>query len=172
MSKSAISVLLCAFALVAPATLGQEMPEKACTALVITGDDDGLGRASPVFSARETLDITLRMVFPATLRPEPDDAVRVVMTTPNGFTFQELEFPIVAPGSKEIDRPVPGYLFPVKTLRLAASTDGKGEPAQIVTLEVPVGGTAMTENGLYGTWTVVARIGDSRSCGGKFQLRP
>ena len=102
------------------------------------------------------------------LTPEP----QVVMTTPNGFTFQEQEFPIVAPGTKEIDRAMPGYLFPVKALRLESVTNAKGEPTQIVTLKVPVGGTAMTENGLYGAWSVEVRLRDSRPCSGKFQLRP
>lgn len=172
MKAKLATILLGVLALTGSEAAGQTSADKACRGLVITADDQAPGRGGPVFSARGVLDVKLRMLFPASFKPDREELLRVALTTPNGFPYQELEVPLVAAGAKEKQRELAGYPFPVKTKPLAAAKDEKGSPVQAVEVKVPVAGTAITESGLYGTWKVDVWVGEARPCSGSFKLTP
>ena len=94
-------------------------------------------RARRTFSARKTLDLTFRMQ----LRNPDDDAhlVRFRIFTPKGHLYQEIQVVHRAKAGKRV-----------------ATLSGR----------LPVAGTAIATNSLYGRWRVVPYLDDSpRPCG-------
>ena len=76
MKAKLATILLGVLALTGSEAAGQTSADKACRGLVITADDQAPGRGGPVFSARGVLDVKLRMLFPASFKPDREELLR------------------------------------------------------------------------------------------------
>ena len=67
--------------------------------------------------------------------------------------------PLAAGGAPATARTLAGYPYPVEEVAVRPL-----EGLAIVEVTLPVGGTAIASNGLYGVWQVEAAIADGPSC--------
>ncbi|HEX9188787.1 MAG TPA: hypothetical protein VGB87_17025 [Vicinamibacteria bacterium] len=119
-------------------------PPRACVAVrVASPQAPGARRAS--FSASKVVDLRIETFFARRLRGPRRLELRVF--TPKGFLYQRLSVPFDA-------TPPP---------------DERGSPRlsmRSVGVRLPVAGTAITTNSLYGTWRVVPFLDDeAEPCG-------
>jgi len=120
-------------------------------------------------SAVETLDLDLTVAIPWKLatRWKDEHVMEVRVMTPRGNLYQSIDFRFVvekrgkksslfAPGQRE---PVEAELLPI---------EGKGQDKFLgVKVRLPVGGTTIMQNSMYGTWAVQVLVdGQTVSCGG------
>ena len=132
------------------------------------------GKGGPVFSATKILDVRVHVLLPPVTPSHPlPKTVTVRVFTPNGHHYQTATVPVAAEGSKEKERKLKGYRFPLKTSRARAYQD-RGVRWNIVDVfSLPVAGTSITTSSLYGTWRVqVWPAGADSSCDTTFVLRP
>jgi hypothetical protein len=123
------------------------------------------------FSARVILDLNLRITLRGTATPE---ALQVDYFTPNGHLYQRVDVPVAAEAAQEQVRTLHGYRFPVKVSRVRAAKAADGSRArQVDAPPLPVAGTNIVANSLYGQWKVTVRpSGSSTVCQAKFTLVP
>ena len=107
-----------------------------CQAVQVTSPQQASVRA--VFSASEVLDLKLSTRVRRTL--EGSHVLQIKVFTPRGYPYQTLSVPFTAP------RP------------------GTPGPPQELSATLPVAGTAITANSLYGRWTAEPFL-DGASCG-------
>jgi hypothetical protein len=172
-ARTVVAASLLGFAgALTPDLFAEAKPDtRSCSAIVVTADDQTPAKGGPSFSAGEILDVKVRIVFPASVRSQPGDILSVEVRTPNGYLYQTIETPVSDAGSSEKERRVDGYPFPLKVQALAVGT-GTDKGARILEVRLPVGGTSITESGLYGAWSVRAWLGAAPACDGRFTLRP
>ncbi len=136
-----------------------------------TGDARAWGPdAVPQFSAIRMLDLELTVRFAEGVAG--DHLVRLKLLTPKGYHYQTLSVPVTSvlelQGSQ---RQVEGYPRPLAVRVLSrAGTPSLPE----VTISIPVGGTPIVTNSLYGSWTTEAYLDDqSKVCASlQFVLTP
>jgi len=106
-----------------------------CPAVRVTSPQLQPGRGA--FSASRALDLRITTAFPRTLEGKHRLHLRVL--TPQGHLYQKFSVPF--------DATVP--------------SEGRGpSPKRTISVRLPVAGTAITTNGLYGRWTVVPSLDD------------
>jgi hypothetical protein len=141
---------------------------RACLAVDIASPQDPTASPqAPTFSAARIIDLRITAVVRAT----PGRGVlRFKVFTPGGFLYQSLAAPFVvaqAVGHGVLLRSqfVDGFPQPVREQEaLPAST--RDSMTYLVTASLPVAGTLITTNGLYGRWTVEPWLeGASVPCG-------
>lgn len=114
--------------------------------------------ALPRFSAVRMLDLNLTVRFQDGFGG--DHVLHVTLFTPKGHHYQTLSVPIASDAGREGSlRRVEGYPRPLP-VQLLRQTDGSGLPE--VTVSVPVGGTPIVANSVYGMWTAEAALDDQR----------
>jgi hypothetical protein len=135
------------------------------------GDTSAWAPGAPArFSAVRMLDLNLTVRFLEGFGG--DHVLHVTLFTPKGHHYQTLSVPIASDGGREGSlRRVEGYPrpLPVRLLRESASSG-----LQEVTVSVPVGGTPIVANSVYGMWTAEASLDDQReACASRpFVLTP
>jgi hypothetical protein len=130
------SVVL-AVAMAGPAEADQTARGKICGAIQVSSpEQQQQQRARGTFSASRTLDLSFRM----TLRNLDADAHLVTFRifTPNGHLYQEIQ---------------------------VVTQAAPGQSGATVSAQIPVAGTAIPTNSLFGRWSVAPHFDDSpRTC--------
>jgi len=136
-----------------------------------TGDDSAWGpEALARFSAIRMLDLNLTVRFVD--GSAGDHLLRLKLLTPKGHHYQTLSARIASDPKKSGSlRRVEGYPRPL-VVRLLKNAGLPSLPE--VTLSVPVGGTPIVANSIYGMWTAEAYLDDhSEVCASQpFVLTP
>lgn len=168
------AIVACGLALVAAPGSAGPSPSNAAACLAVTVDqtppraEDDTARGFSVDRA-ESLD------FQVVLGPGvPPESLVLKLFTPNGHLYQQIELPVAAEGSRETERALPGYPFPVKVATVRTRRAASGQALRTVAAPpVPVAGTTIVSSALYGTWRVeVGRDPTSKGCSARFSLRP
>jgi len=146
-------------------TKGAAAERQQCLAVEISSARETPGRVRPghmpsrVFSASRSLDL----IFRTQLRRRSDgtQTVEFRVRAPRGFLYQSLAVPVTPP-------PTVG---PEGGNRRSAPPSSRSRLEATATL--PVAGTAITTNSLYGRWTVEPLL-DGTPCGSarSFNLMP
>ncbi|MFV1979851.1 MAG: hypothetical protein ACC655_01745 [Rhodothermia bacterium] len=106
------------------------------------------------FSASEILDV----VFKARLSrcTKGEYLLELKLYTPNGHLYQILSVPVtIDTGSKKQSVMVKGYPKPVEQQSIETDAE-QGKKRNFVTTSLPVAGTFITTNSLYGEWKIEA----------------
>jgi hypothetical protein len=92
--------------------------------------------------------------------------------TPRGHLYQTLTVPFTAAGQSRGDRLVDGYPRPMREQETRPVTE-QGSTAFELVATLPVGGTAIMTNSLYGEWRVDPQL-DGTPCGNpaRFEINP
>lgn len=162
--KSKIVLALC-FTLLAVPAFAQR--SGGCAQVSVGSDQKNNGQYDTTFSATSVLDIDLSVVFaPGTVnRLGEDHVVELRVFTPSGALYQSIAVPFTSDASKN-GKPtkVEGYPHPVK-LQTLKSTTLRGQPHYKVAARLPVAGTPIINNSLYGVWNAQAFVdGDTLPC--------
>jgi hypothetical protein len=106
---------------------------------------------APAFSAIEISDV----VFEVTAVGEfnGDSVLELKLDTPNGHLFQVLTAPVSSNQMKAagVSRVV-GFPYPLQVQHLGSGDQAAAATGFAVTLRLPVGGTQILRNSLYGSW--------------------
>lgn len=155
-----------------PANGSEDLPAKTtlgCAGIVVgatelmfsdgfeTGDTGAWGPGALArFSAIRMLDLNLTVRFVDGFAG--DHLLHLRLFTPKGHHYQTLSVPIASdPVPLKGERPIGGYPRPV-AVRLIQKAGSPSLPE--VTLSVPVGGTPIVSNSIYGMWTAEAFLDD------------
>jgi hypothetical protein len=106
-----------------------------------------------VFSASRVIDLEIRLLLPKDVYRDTDIEVRFV--NPNGHLYEAQTVAVGRPDVAKTERRVEGYPHPLEVKEPRPFLVNR-EQFDRVDLRWPVGGTLISKNGLYGTWTVVA----------------
>jgi len=140
------------------------------------------GKPSTSFSTAEILDVTIAVTWKSRGAAddgfEPTLAVRVF--TPRGYLYQERQVPFTFPDRPARGRKLAGYPLPVdeQVADAAAPAGADGKSDWRIAVALPVAGTTITRDGLYGDWSVEVGFQDRKgrftSCVGRqgFSLTP
>jgi hypothetical protein len=114
------------------------------------------------FSATKVLDIQFAIIFSPTVAAQFSNAhnVELRLYTPSGNLYQSISIPITNDPKRAGERHrVPGYpdLVPVQVLQSINHGGGRG---MFATVTLPVAGTSIVSNSLYGRWTASALVED------------
>jgi hypothetical protein len=132
------------------AASGEAAPRMSCIAVEIVSPQDSSrqGRV-PEFSASAIIDIRFTAVL---RRPDDHGLVRLKLFTPRGHLYQTLSVPFVANGAAAPQaRNIDGSS--------RSTLEQRAEPAATaadyrVEARLPVAGTLIANEGLFGRWTV------------------
>ncbi len=128
-----------------------------------SGDASAWG-SSPRFRATRILDLDIEVRFGADF--SGDHVLHVKLLTPKGHHYQTLTAPVATGAARAgTQRRVEGYPRPLAVL-FAQPAAGASTGETAVTQKLPVAGTAIVSNALYGEWTATASLDDeTASCG-------
>ena len=164
---------LVALAQAAPAILAadRERSRDSCVAVVVGSPQlPASGRPRASFAASRILDVE----FDAQLRQHATGPhlLELEVFTPRGHLYQTLAVPFTAPRLSRGARLVDGHPRPVPEQETRAVLRN-GLRSYEVSAVLPVGGTAITSNALYGLWRVRPML-DGQACGptASFQITP
>lgn len=129
-----------------------------CDRIAFSSNENNGGAWADSFSARAVLDVDVSvLVTTAEInRFRGDHLIEVRFYTPRGFLYQSMTIPVSFDKHKKGSKKrVDGYprSLPVSVLE-EVTVNGKKYYAASVRL--PVGGTMITSNSLYGEWSVEA----------------
>jgi hypothetical protein len=159
---------------VAPSARAKSNKDRTCLSVVAGslqkpwsgGKDAGekkFGRTeAAVFSATEVLDVEFAIVFSKTVAAQFSDVhmVEFRIYTPQGHLYESITIPMTADSRRAGERHrVPGYpdLVPVQVLQSIKRGGGQG---MFVEVTLPVAGTSIVSNSLYGEWKAEAVVED------------
>ncbi len=133
---------------------GRKPRQGSCAAVeVASPQDPSLPARTPSFSAAQIIDLRITAVL---RRPDTNGIVRFKVFTPRGYLYQAIVVPFVtgtstAPQARHID----GSTRAVLEQQAQPASGGAGEAAEYrIEAQLPVAGTLITTEGLYGRWTV------------------
>lgn len=165
------AVLTLAIAIALP-TLAQT--GGGCVALAVGSQEKGKGALDTEFSATQILDVDFSILFTpgSTKRFGGTHVAEVRVFSPSGNLYQSIAIPFSSDsaliGSKA---PLQGYPDPV-VIRQVSQREVKGAKHPEVQARMPVAGTLIVTNSLYGTWTAEAFVdGDPLPCSKKASFR-
>lgn len=126
----------------------------ACSGVEITAvpaGKDGIG--APSFSVSAIEDLEFRVLF--SLAPPGEHVLRLRVLMPKGALYQEIAFPFSLDPrfTGRSEAVLEGYPRPVAVRKLEKTRGGEGARWG-VSATLPVAGTLVVENSLYGTWQV------------------
>jgi hypothetical protein len=176
-TRTAVAALLAAAVLgfgVAPASAQKKSKaDRSCLAIAIgskqklsdKGKDDNereFDKELGAFSATAVLDIDFAIVFSPQVAAQFTNVhvIEFRILTPQGNLYESISVPITSDPSKAGQKHrVAGYpdLIPVQVLQSITRGGGKGMLAKVT---LPVAGTPIVSNSLYGTWTALALVED------------
>lgn len=127
------------------------------------------------FSATQVLDLGFSLYLPYGGDPatavEEGEVIRFRVYAPSGDLYQEIDVPIAPSGSKEAERHLTGYPFPVKVSQAKVGYLAR-IPAWVVGTGFPVGGTLIQSHSIYGKWRVSGQRGEAAPCETVFEIEP
>jgi len=169
-----------ALMLIAVAALAQGANDKRCLAVVVgspqqLGNGNGKGNderefesGEVRFAATKVTDIEFAIVFSPPIAAQFKDAhiVEFRVYTPAGNLYESLSIPITTDSGKAGQRHrVPSYpdLVPIQVLKPINHGNGQGLFAKVT---IPIAGTPIVSNSLYGTWRAEALVEEqTTACG-------
>lgn len=115
-----------------------------------------------VFSATEVIDVQFAIVFSKSVAAQFSDVhmVEFRIYTPQGHLYESITIPMTTNSRRSGERHrVPGYpdLVPVQVLQSIRRGGGQGMFAEVT---LPVAGTSIVSNSLYGPWKAEAVVED------------
>ena len=133
-----------------------------CAAVLVGSDQLNAGAYATSFSATKVIDLDFSMLF----APDSDKkfkgthVLELRVFTPRGHLYESTSIPFTAEaakkgGKEKIDR----YPLPLPVEVLAETTYAKGKYLLVKT-RVPVAGTPIVNNSLYGEWRAEAYLDD------------
>lgn len=135
----------------------------ACVGIAASSTQKGGGAYGTTFSATAIIDVDLSVLFTQASGPalSGDHVAEFKIYTPDSGLYQSMSVPFTsdtrAQGAK---REIPGYPMPLPVKVLAPTTVGANHYLRAMA-RLPVAGTLIVSNGLYGAWTVQAFIDGS-----------
>ncbi len=154
-------------------TVAAEAPGPACLGVSVSASPPSTDRqgTNKGFSARRVLDLSFRVALPLEAQPE---SLALRLFTPNGHLYQQVDVPIAPEGSRESERALAGYPFPVKVARVRTGRAPDGVPSRAVDAPpLPVAGTTIVSSSLYGRWRAEAWLaGAPEACSAEFNILP
>jgi hypothetical protein len=158
-TKRTLALTSLSITVLASLAAAQERPvvSATCEAAYVTAL--GGGREAPVLDARgqvfrtlATSDLEILVVVPAALQKDPTGSFEVRLMTPNGYHYGSYPIAVGDPKTEKA-RTIAGYRLPVQVQKpVTRSILGTARP--VVTARVPVAGSDIIANGLYGRWGV------------------
>ncbi|MGA7617199.1 MAG: hypothetical protein WBX15_18705 [Thermoanaerobaculia bacterium] len=170
------AVILLAFAAL-PAFAKNGGSNGGCVSVIATSAQLNGGAPAESFSATRILDIDLWVLFnPGSAnRFSGDHQVELKIFTPHGFLYQSTAIPFTYDAKgKGTQRKLDGYPLPLDVRVLQPVSWAKGKELG-TSVRLPVAGTLIMSNSLYGTWSAEAYVdGDSLKCAepASFEIRP
>lgn len=175
-TRTAVAALLAAGLLVASAPLYAQKkpkPEHACLGVEV-GSKQKLGpkgkdsnelefeNGITSFSATKVLDVDFAIVFSKEIAAQFTNVhvVEFRIYTPQGNLYQSISIPMTSDATKAGQKHrVAGYpdLIPIQILQPITHGLGRGMMAKVT---LPVAGTPIVNNSLYGTWSAAAVVED------------
>jgi hypothetical protein len=123
---------------------------------------------SPSFSASKVIDVEFAILFskPVATQFSNVHIVEFRVYTPTGGLYESLVIPMTTNRKRAGERHrVPGHpdLVPVQVLESVSNGQGQG---MYVKVRLPIAGTPIVSNSLYGKWKAAALVEDElSSCG-------
>ena len=131
-----------------------------CAGIAFASAQKGQGKFETTFSATEIMDIDFYVLFTvgAAQRLKGDHQAEVRINTPSGALYQSISIPFSSETRKAgTSRSLPGYPRPIKVEIL--SSVGVGNSGNMaIPVHLPVAGTPIVTNSLYGTWSATVFI--------------
>lgn len=135
-----------------------------CLALATSSPQQAGGAFASTFSATQVIDVDLTVLFTQGVANQlsGDHVLEVRMFTPRGNLYQSIAVPFSNDRSKTGQKnSIPGYPQPVAVKVLKETTFQNGRHYG-VNVTLPVAGTPILNNSLYGTWTAQAFVDGER----------
>lgn len=148
-----------------------------CVQVVMGSEQKNKGQVETTFSATQILDIDFAVVFTpgAVKRFSGDHVVEFRVFTPSGSLYQTIPVSFSSDESKKgKETRVFGLPYPVK-LQTPKTKSVNNQPHLAISGRIPVAGTPIINNSLYGLWRVEAFIdGETMPCAGSaaFTITP
>lgn len=157
----------------APAAFAAPKKDRSCMAVVV-GSPQKLGKSGKnlkekefennitTFEATKVQDIDFAIMFSPTVATQFSNVhiVEFRILTPEGNLYQSISIPMTTDATKKGQKHfIPGYpdLVPIQILQ--PITHGF-KNAVFATVTLPVAGTPIVSNSLYGKWTAMALVED------------
>ncbi len=136
---------------------------RECVAVQVISPQQPRAQARPAFSATRILDLEFRTFLRRGL--QGPHALELRVFTPKGHLYQVLTVPFTAPGHRPGKRQVDGYPQPLDEQE-ARLVRWEGVHRHQVSATLPVAGTSIMTNSLYGQWRVEPHLdGEPDPCG-------
>jgi len=114
-----------------------------------------------IFYATKTVDLTIMAYFKQ--KPSRDHVLELKITTPDGFLYRSMSFPIAASTRQTGQRRVPGYPDPLPEQQMFSERGLAGVNQYRIEVPFPVAGTDIVSSGLYGKWKLDAILDGART---------
>jgi hypothetical protein len=165
--------ILVALVLIAAPLLAQQ---GGCVGIVAGSAQQDEGRFASSFSAAQVIDIDLAVVMNPGFAKKlsRDHILEIRIFNPRGDLYQSISVPVTVDPTRTGEAAVPGYPRPVKRKILSEITYNNAKHYQ-AGVRLPVAGTIITRNSLYGRWTAEAILdGEVLKCGktAEFTITP
>jgi hypothetical protein len=138
-----------------------------CTGLVFGSEQKARGKFDTTFSATQIIDLDLSVTFPPGVANKftGDHVAEVRIMTPRGHLYQSMSVPFTSDASRKgAAVSVNGYPDKLPLRVLDEVTAGNGKQLRVF-VTLPVAGTPIMTNSMYGTWTAQAFIdGEPLAC--------
>lgn len=155
-----LSLIGAALLIATPASAAPEAP--TCEALHVVSPQTVQTEKLPRFATTQIVDLDFNVVFPTTFGGK--HVVHVELFTPNGHIYQRLDVPVDDNGKKATRRALKGYPRPVNVRPLQPFVVDNRQ-AKVARVRLPVAGTSIVKNGMYGTWKARAIVdGAKQAC--------
>lgn len=150
------------------ALLGASSLQAECVAIAVGSEQKNAGKFDATFSATKIIDLDFSVVFTpggAKRFLNGNHEVEFRVFTPRGHLYQSVAIPFTADPSRKNEKvKVEGYPDPMPLRLLNDVTYNKGNHVR-VSAPLPVAGTAIMSNSLYGTWMAQAYVdGETVPC--------
>jgi hypothetical protein len=149
---------------------GERIAVAPCVSLAVSSTPATTNRAAVArFSARSITSLNFDVLLASGATPE---GLGLKLFTPNGHLYQQIDVPVAPEGSLETERTLPGYELPTRVAVARSQPSSEGVASAVSLPPVPVPGTSITSNSLYGTWRAEAwTTGSSATCTTTFNVK-
>lgn len=156
--------------------LAAQSTAHGCVAVTVGSPQKNGGRFDTAFSATQVIDVDFSIVFTpgAAHQFAGDHLVEFRIYGPRGHLYQSMTIPFSADAANGRKVAVPSYPAPLESKTLAP-TQYNGAQHMYVAATLPVAGTSIVTNGLYGAWSAQAYVdGDPVACSqaARFTIMP
>lgn len=145
---------------------GFDAAAAGCVGLATSSEQKNGGKLVETFSGKEIADVDLWVLFtPGSVQRFADDhTVEVRFFTPGGYLYQSIAIPFTSDAGEKKPKRLDGYPHPMPVRRLVDVSTATGRQLG-VSVRLPVAGTSIVTNSLYGVWSAEAFVdGDPLRC--------